>query len=764
MIKHKHKNGLIAVLVLIGLFFIALSLTFSAPPKKVSASLFDETNYNYHYDTNAYNTSSTFNVSYYAGTINGYVKFNLTSSAGNVFQENLSSRQIIKNQTYIYCFNESDSSAFQSCLINYNNLPYIYSFRQSSASYSGYNFSFNDITFYDYDYIAIVAELETLDSYVSGVTQHNDFYCNIFSAIVPFRINSELTTKVDTALNENPQEVTDIMATSRANAIKELLPYSSYGYVETNKSGGVTVLYKGYDENGNIADKSFVFNVEDKNLLREKLYAKYLLLKTEFSQLSDFNVTNKGLANAGNGYILNNKHTVLEALDISVDLSDFNSPVITIVYDNITANDIAFTVMSNDENFSEQKIDVYCGDISSNGQTGTITFRYEDIETIAASTMHWIFEISSNTENIQVVTDSDTSVTISDTELVVYYDLSKQNSLLNLSITYIGEVHESRLYDVELNYTEFEIDYDTVIETPRQVTLIAYDLGIKNAVAVPSNIITGVGTSVTDLYYFPAYGDTINGAIQSELRELDYCYYLDATLSAPSLYTTDKDEIEQKVQNGEAVGKYVINIEYGYHPLFFVHSSGLNSNYNFFLISPFSSTITVNGDYFVKQTDIPEGYRVSSFTIPSNYLFSSKQDPENYADSTFSFNQGFNDKAIIPVTVNYSDISIENEGEDVKDKIEDATENVEEKIESVGEKTKNFFKAIGVYALVVVACLLGVGGLIAVIILISRLWRKEGLHLVFKIILTLVITVATLTLFYVVGYKLVYTWIIGLGG
>ena len=169
------------------------------------------------------------------------------------------------------------------------------------------------------------------------------------------------------------------------------MPFSSYGYIESNKSGDVTVLYKGYDENGVITDKSFAFYVDDKNLLREKLYAKYLLLKTEYTQLSDFNLVSKGLANAGDGYILNDKHTVLEAIDISVDLSSFSSPVITVTYDQKTANDIAFTVMSNDENFSELKIDVYCGEISSNGQTGTVTFQYEDIETIAASTVHWIF-------------------------------------------------------------------------------------------------------------------------------------------------------------------------------------------------------------------------------------------------------------------------------------------------------------------------------------------------------------------------------------
>ena len=660
MIKHKHKNGLIAVLVLIGLFFIALSLTFSTPPKKVSA-LVRQDRYYTDYDTNAYSYSSSFSVNKSDGNINAQIIFNNTASTVEKFKSHgvingYSSHQIQTLNSYYYFFNESDRIMFESAVTNYDNLSSISSFRKGQASYSGGNFR-GYISTFDYDYIAIITSFVSLYRHESTF-EYYDYYKCVYSKIVPLKKDDSLINKVDNAINDSVVDVDDTTASSRANVLKNLLPYSSYGYVESNKSGDVTVLYKGYDENGNIADKSFVFNVEDKNLLREKYYAKYLLSKTQFSQLSDFNVISKGLANAGDGYILNNKYTVLEALDISVDLSNFNNPIITIVYDNITANDIAFTVMSNDEEYSELKVDVYCGDISSNGETGTITFRYEDIETILASTVHWILDISSNTEDIQVVTDNETTVTITDTQLIVNYDLSKQNSLLNLNILYIGETQEARLYDVELNYTEFEISLGTVLETPRQVTFTAYDLGIKNAVAVPSNIITGVGTSVTDLYYFPSYGDMINGAISSQLKELNYCYYLDATLSAPSLYTTDKDEIEQKIQNGEAVGKYVINIEYGYHPIFFVQSSGLKVNYNFFLVSPFASTLTVDGTYFVEQSDIPYGYRVSSFTIPSNYLTSSTQDVENYAKSTFSFNQGFNYKVIIPITVNYSDTYI----------------------------------------------------------------------------------------------------------
>lgn len=650
MINRNQKNILITVLALIGLLFITLSFGIFTPTKQASAA----TNSDY-YDTNAYNVTTNFYINY-EDSICGSVLFSSTNSAAAKMYEHLdgSKRSLGYFRVHLCGFNEEKKSAFESAVTNYNNAGnltnfIITDFGTNPGSYrEGYRYSFSGInTSNNYDYIAYVTVLLSSDS--SYTT-----YRSVFSKIVPFKKNNDLISKVDTAIS-SAYAVSDSNATSRANVIKKLLPFSSYGYIESSKAGNVTVLYKGYDQNGIISDKSFAFNVADKNLLRNKEYAKYLLLKTEFSKLSDFNVGRKGLANAGNGYILNEKYTVIEALDISVDMSNFYSPVITIVYDNITANDIAFTVMSNDEEYSELKIDVYCGDIESNGQTGKITFEYVDVETIAASTVHWIFEISSNTEDIQVVTDGDTRVEITDTALIVYYDLSKQNSLLNLSISYIGEVHEARLYDVELNYTEFEIDYNVVEERARQAKFIAYDLGIKNAVAVPSNIITGVGTSVTDFYYFPAYGDIIYGAIQKELKDFNYCYYADATLSAPSMYTTDPAEIEQKVQNGETVGKYVINIEYGYHPLFFVESEGLAQDYFKFMISPFASTLTVNGTYFVDGESIPNGYRVSSITIPSNYLISSKQDKENYANSTWTFNQGFNDKAIIPVVVNYSD-------------------------------------------------------------------------------------------------------------
>lgn len=656
MFNRTKKNILITVLALIGLLFITLSFGIFTPPKQASAAQIEQDRFYYHYDTNAYTSSSTFNVSASDGNITGRIDFMPTSATSSKYQENISSlRQKITMQTYFYGFKESNKNAFTSGVTNYNSISNIATYRlYSTTTYGSTSFNVSYSAVQQYDYIALVMDIKTVYVHDSGAYRYNDYYCNIFSTIVPLAKSNDLISKVDTAV-ASAYTVSDSNATTRANVIKKLLPFSSYGYIESSKAGNVTVLYKGYDQNGIISDKSFAFNVADKNLLRNKEYAKYLLLKTEFSKLSDFNVGRKGLANAGNGYILNEKYTVIEALDISVDMSNFYSPVITIVYDNITANDIAFTVMSNDEEYSELKIDVYCGDIESNGQTGKITFEYVDVETIAASTVHWIFEISSNTEDIQVVTDGDTRVEITDTALIVYYDLSKQNSLLNLSISYIGEVHEARLYDVELNYTEFELDFDAVEERARKVTFIAYDLGIKNAVAVPSNIITGVGTSVTDFYYFPAYGDIINGAIQKELKELNYCYYADATLSAPVMYTTNPAEIEQKVQNGETVGKYVINIEYGYHPLFFVESEGLAQDYYKFMISPFASTLTVNGTYFVDGESIPNGYRVSSITIPSNYLISSKQDKEDYAKSTWTFNQGFNDKAIIPVIVNYSD-------------------------------------------------------------------------------------------------------------
>lgn len=1033
MIERKQKNLFITVLTLIGLFFITLSFVIFSPPKQASAAQIEQDRFYYHYDTNAYTTGSTFNVNSSNGNITGTITFAPTSSMASKYQENTSSaRDKITMQTYFYGFKESNKSAFTYGVTNYNSLSNISSYRlNSTITYGSTSFSvyFSDVE--NYDYIALVMDIKTVYVHDSGAYRYNDYYCNIFSAIVPLAKSNDLISKVDTAIN-TAYTVSDSNATSRATVIKRLLPFSSYGYNEYSKTGNVTVQYKGYDQNGVISDKSFAFNVDDRNLLRNKEYAKYLLLKTEYSKLSDFNVGRKGLANAGNGYILNEKYTVIEALDISVDLSNFYSPVITIVYDNITANDIAFTVMSNDEEYSELKIDVYCGDIESNGQTGKITFEYVDVETIAASTVHWIFEISQNTEDIQVVTDGDTRVEITDTALIVYYDLEKQNSLLNLSISYIGEVHEARLYDVELNYTEFEIDYNVVEERARQAKFIAYDLGIKNAVAVPSNIITGVGTSVTDFYYFPAYGDTIYGAIQKELKDLNYCYYADATLSAPILYTNDPAEIEQKVQNGETVGKYVINIEYGYHPLFFVESEGLAQDYYKFMISPFASTLTVNGTYFVDGESIPNGYRVSSITIPSNYLISSKQDKEDYAKSTWTFNQGFNDKAIIPVIVNYSDKyivkfeyfarynntpfalltsfngtakvsnfaditkptakelaqvvanngvekvveelsflglvkpdeslitykcvspgvyeyvipytyasvkaqesdgsfsetkvpmtkysdwtaqwgedwgvtmlnhsgamyfssndthlkenlyglfaciqfkervtniydwfndttnggcvveyqrkevkgsqvytfvtenkilltaasalggfmiggatgavigalipsviqagceivndenatyyshffyldgtsklsyvsnsgaddyddndnSIENEIEDTKDKIDEITDKVEEKLQGFWEKVGNFFKKIGIYLLAGIACLSGIGALISIILLIAKLWKKQDVHVVFKIILTVLISASTIALFYLVGYKMLFNWIMSLG-
>lgn len=1036
MIKSSRKNPFITVLTLIGLLFITLSFVIFSPPKQASAATYEQTRYYTDYNTTAYTASSSLSVNTSTGLISGQVYFSTPSSVVEKFKlygviGGYGGYDLVGYSYRLYFFNESDKYKFQSAASNYEDTS-LNSFKYQSASYSGTTLNFSDIRAYDYDYVAMVAKFESCHVHTSTVYKYYDIYKCVYSSMIPLKKDTTLKPKVDAAINGYAGDVYDSSATSRATRIKNLLPYSSYGYIESSKSGNVTVLYKGYDENGVIADKSFVFNVDDRNLLREKLYAKYLLLKTEFSKLSDFNLERKGLANAGEGYILNNKHTVLEALDISVDMSNFYSPVITIVYDQKTANDIAFTVMSNDENLSELKIDVYCGVIESNGQTGKVTFQYEDIETIAASTVHWIFEISSNYDDIQVITDSDTRVTVSDTELVVYYDLSKQNSLLNLNISYIGEVHEARLYDVELNYTEFEVDYDTVIETPRQETFIAYDLGIKNAVAVPSNIITGVGTSTTDLYYFPSFENDINGSIQSILRELNYCYYLDASLSAPSLYTTDKDAIAEKVEKGETVGKYVINIVYGYHPLFFVKSEGLKTNYDFFLVSPFATTITVNGTYFVEDSDIPEGYRVSSINIPKSYLVTSKQDAENYANSTFTFNQGFNDKAIIPVTVKYSDTyiikfdyfarynntpfalltsfngtakvsdfaditkptakelaqvvanngvekvveelsflglvkpdeslitykcispgvyeyevpytyasvkaqesdgsfsetkvpmtkysdwtaqwgedwgvtmlnhsgamyfssndthlkenlyglfaciqfkervtniydwfndvtnggcvveyqrkevkgsqvytfitenkilltaatavggfviggatgaaigalipsviqagceivndenatyyshffyldgtsklpyvsnsgadgyddndtSIENEIEDTKDKLDEITDKVEEKLQGFWEKVGNFFKKIGVYLLAGIACLSGIGALISIILLIARLWKKQDVHVVFKIILTVLISASTIALFYIVGYKMLFNWIMSLG-
>ena len=57
----------------------------------------------------------------------------------------------------------------------------------------------------------------------------------------------------------------------------------------------------------------------------------------------------------------------------------------------------------------------------------------------------------------------------------------------------------------------------------------------------------------------------------------------------------------------------------------------------------------------------------------------------------------------------------------------------------------------------------GVLLLIYVFKLLSKIWRND-LFLIFKIILTLAIGVATIALFYLVGHVLIYNLVINLGG
>ena len=111
-----------------------------------------------------------------------------------------------------------------------------------------------------------------------------------------------------------------------------------------------------------------------------------------------------------------------------------------------------------------------------------------------------------------------------------------------------------------------------------------------------------------------------------------------------------------------------------------------------------------------------------------------------------------------------NDSAIENEIEDVKDKVEDIAGNVKDKMAVFGQKVGAFFKKIGGYAVAIAACALGVGALFFIIKLLVKFWKNGDMHIALKITLTVVISAATLALFYFVGYKIIYSWVIKLIG
>lgn len=143
----------------------------------------------------------------------------------------------------------------------------------------------------------------------------------------------------------------------------------------------------------------------------------------------------------------------MEALDLEYSYVGTINGTITVVYDLVTANDVPFIVSSNSEEFSELNACLYCGKIVGDGTKGTLTFDYVTIEAIVANTLHWFFEI--DPEEIRFSEGDGITVEKTDTAVIVYYDLEKQDALMNLGLHYTGEVQEARLYDVNLKYKGF---------------------------------------------------------------------------------------------------------------------------------------------------------------------------------------------------------------------------------------------------------------------------------------------------------------------
>lgn len=369
--------------------------------------------------------------------------------------------------------------------------------------------------------------------------------------------------------------------------------------------------------------------------------------------LSDFDVGETdefGDSRIEDSYYLVRERLKLVVEDYSVNYNNNQKRTeVEIKYNNLDASDIAIELFSNDPNYPNLKLFIKENERTApDGNVGYIDFNFSSIVSQAYSQLGWVinaFDMDYVREHLnggeyykenqnqngywyEFINGSDNTQAC----LRVHFNTNNQEPLINGCLSLGVKIVPDFIFDVEVNYYNFNFDIANMDISKTKVT-DSYDfddkiryISLQYMFESQNNGWSNFFNGQSD-FYFPAYGNKITNGIPEILKDNNVLSYAGISHSNPELYQNKLDEQQALAEQGkpmtESVGKYIITVLYEYKPAFYINyqtKTNGNTTNSFDILGCSDNTQEVYGADFTKDLTIPKTHRLESIEIYNDYI------------------------------------------------------------------------------------------------------------------------------------------------
>ena len=360
------------------------------------------------------------------------------------------------------------------------------------------------------------------------------------------------------------------------------------------------------------------FTISGRYIYNEDYIKDYMYNVFGYDNISDFNaVYTDDYMIDGNIYDTQTR-VFLQAESLSYSFDTTSSVgTLNVNYAPFKYSNFVIRITNNDPE-NNLTIDYFTADVVNNGDSTTLTYKFETIERQIYNSTYWLFDIDQR--NFTISSASNVTTSLSDAALTISFNNAYENNLSELSVIVITEIMED--YELEVTFEYVELDdnlEETIIAAGPQKIFYSKMVYLSN-----ENFETLEDTEII-------YVSAIMAISPSVLNGQDYYTY---------------DGI-RKDYNSDKTACTVV-VEYTYTTLLKVTDS-LNSQAVYIALN--SNSLTY--DYEDLPFNVPSGYRIKNVTSDGNIRIDfNEHKPE---DLTITVNESTAQKKIITLTAELSD-------------------------------------------------------------------------------------------------------------